>query len=109
MKHTTRTNYRLEIRPDTWAWSKAAKADHDSMRRLLTEIEAAIKRHIDNVGDITPRWDTRDECTHCGHEWETLTAEEAASPDYAGSAAGEPLCCDKAVQEFRAERAAVTE
>lgn len=46
-------------------------------------------------------------CSHCGYVWEVLTADEAA--DYSTnqdehSVEGEPVCCDKAIDEFRAER-----
>ncbi|MFF9690280.1 hypothetical protein [Streptomyces sp. NPDC014623] len=46
-------------------------------------------------------------CSHCGYGWEVLTADEAA--DYSTnqdehSVEGEPVCCDKAIAEFRTER-----
>ena len=46
-------------------------------------------------------------CSHCDLSWEVLTAEHAADPSYLydeHSVAGEPVCCDRAVAEFRAER-----
>ncbi|MFD4968877.1 hypothetical protein [Streptomyces sp. NPDC058424] len=46
-------------------------------------------------------------CSHCDLGWEVLTAEEAADPAYRQdehSVEGEPVCCEKAIAEFRSER-----
>ncbi|MGW2550633.1 hypothetical protein [Streptomyces sp. NPDC001635] len=46
-------------------------------------------------------------CSHCGYGWEVLSAEEAADPanqQDEQSVEGEPVCCMKAIVEFRAER-----
>lgn len=46
-------------------------------------------------------------CSFCGCGWEVLTAEEAADASTnvdEHSVEGEPVCCDKAIAEFRAER-----
>lgn len=46
-------------------------------------------------------------CSLCGYGWDVLTAEEAANPgnrqdEY--TVEGEPVCCEAAIAEFRAER-----
>ncbi|MFF1756173.1 hypothetical protein [Streptomyces sp. NPDC058266] len=46
-------------------------------------------------------------CSHCGLRWEELTADEAADPRSRldeHSVEGEPVCCEKAIAEFRTER-----
>jgi hypothetical protein len=46
-------------------------------------------------------------CSLCGLGWEELTAEQAADPEArldGHSVAGEPVCCDAAIAEFRTER-----
>ncbi len=46
-------------------------------------------------------------CSLCGLEWEVLTADEAVDESTnqdAYSVEGEPVCCEKAIVEFRAER-----
>lgn len=43
-------------------------------------------------------------CSYCGCRWEELTAEDAADPRAQmdeHSVEGEPLCCAKAIYEFR--------
>jgi hypothetical protein len=46
-------------------------------------------------------------CSHCNLQWEVLTADEAADDSTnqdEHSVEGEPVCCEKAIAEFRAER-----
>ncbi|WP_405391111.1 hypothetical protein OG596_26590 [Streptomyces sp. NBC_01102] len=46
-------------------------------------------------------------CSHCHLLWEVLTADEAADDSTnqdEHSVEGEPVCCDKAIAEFRTER-----
>ncbi|MFF4834044.1 hypothetical protein [Streptomyces sp. NPDC001315] len=103
MKKTIRENYRVEITPDPWRSGRS----HEQMRGLLADLEKAVRRHVDGVGDMVQRWDTREECSHCGYAWEVLTAREAADPrnqQDEHSVEGEPVCCEKAIAEFRAER-----
>ncbi|MFD5663404.1 hypothetical protein ACFWIK_00645 [Streptomyces anthocyanicus] len=108
MKKTIRTNYRLELSPDTTWHRRNIVDDHNAMRGLLDEIERAVKRHVDGVHQVLPRWDSRDVCSHCGCGWEVLTAADVAKGGHAvvdeHSTVGEPVCCEKAIDEFRAER-----
>lgn len=103
MKRTIRENYRVEITPDPWRNGLS----HDQMRGLLADLEKAVRRHVDGFAEVLQRWDTRYECSHCGYEWETLTAADVAKGTYLPdehSVEGEPVCCEKAIAEFRAER-----
>lgn len=46
-------------------------------------------------------------CSFCGCGWEVLTAEEAADPanrQDERTVEGEPVCCERGIDEFRAER-----
>lgn len=46
-------------------------------------------------------------CSHCDTGWEVLTADDVvdeANCQDAYSVAGEPVCCEKAIDEFRKER-----
>lgn len=103
MKKVIRDNYRVEITPDPWRNG----LNHDQMRGLLADLEKAVRRHVDGVGDVVQRWDTREECSHCGYAWEALTELEAADPEFRQdehSVKGEPVCCEAGINEFRAER-----
>lgn len=107
MKKTIRDNYRLELTPDTWGYGTRVTDDHDAMQRLLADLTKAVKRHVDGVEQVLPRWDTREECSFCGCGWEVLSAREAADPrnqQDEHSTEGEPVCCEPAIDEFRAER-----
>jgi hypothetical protein len=103
VKKTIRDNYRIEITPDPWRNGLS----HDQMRSLLADLEKSVRRHVDGVAEVMQRWDTRAECSHCGYAWEQLTAAQAADPAWRldeHSVEGEPVCCDKAITEFRTER-----
>jgi hypothetical protein len=103
VKKVIRDNYRVEITPDPWR----SGLSHDQMRGLLADLEKAVRRHVDGIGDMVQRWDTREECSHCGIRWEELNAAEAADGSFdqdEHSVEGEPVCCYAAINEFRSER-----
>lgn len=107
MKKIIRDNYRLELTPDTWGYGSRVTDDHEAMKRLLADTEKAVKRHVDGVEQTVPRWDTREECSFCGCGWEVLTAANVTKREFLQdehSVADEPVCCEKAIAEFRAER-----
>lgn len=75
-------------------------------RRRCEEIAAEL-RHRPQVEGVTVTCTETHTCSHCGLSWEVLTAEEAADASTnvdEHSVEGEPVCCDKAIVEFRAER-----
>ncbi|MEU3289945.1 hypothetical protein [Streptomyces longwoodensis] len=81
--------------------------DVDTAYRERCDEIAAELRHRPQVDEVTVQCTETYTCSHCRRQWEELTAEEAADPDYRAdghSVAGEPVCCDKAVAEFRTER-----
>jgi len=103
MKKMIREDYRVEIIPATWRNGLS----HEQMRELLADLEKSVRRHVDGFDAVTQSWNTRYECSHCGLEWEALTAWQAKDERYRQdehSVEGEPVCCEKAIAEFRAER-----
>ncbi|MFD9763233.1 hypothetical protein ACFWXI_06775 [[Kitasatospora] papulosa] len=115
MKHTTREDYRVVITPrrlGDLGWmsisDRMASSDPDrDMRERCEEITEQVKRHVDNVSSVEVQFTEVHTCSHCCLTWEVLTAVEAANPSYQQdehSAEGEPVCCEKAIAEFRAER-----
>lgn len=78
--------------------------DGDYQRRCDELLAELLKRpHVTN-GRVTCT--ETHECSHCHLLWEVLTADEAA--DYSvnqdeHSVEGEPVCCEKAIAEFRTE------
>lgn len=79
--------------------------DGDYQRRC-EEILAALlaKPHV-REGRVTCT--ETHTCSHCDLRWEVLTAEEAADDSInqdEHSVEGEPVCCEAAIAEFRAER-----
>lgn len=75
-------------------------------RRRCEEIAATLLR-LPHVEEATVACTETHACSYCGFGWEVLTAEEAADDSTnidEHSVEGEPVCCDKAIIEFRAER-----
>jgi hypothetical protein len=97
------SNHRLIVTPDLR--QVLPPGDNDAVRRLLDDMAAAVRRHVDCVWTVGVEWDTRPVCSHCGYEWETVTADDLANrpDDYEGMALDEPVCCEKAAAEFRAQ------
>ncbi|MFD3517757.1 hypothetical protein [Streptomyces sp. NPDC058657] len=75
-------------------------------RRRCAEIAADLRQRP-QVAEATVTCTETHTCSFCLHGWEELTAAEAASPSYQQdehSVEGEPVCCERATDEFRAER-----
>jgi hypothetical protein len=90
---------------------------HMSDRMASSDIEGDYRRRCDEIAnelrqrpqveEVTVTCTETHTCSHCGYEWEVLTAAEAAEPANCQdlhSIEGEPVCCDKAIDEFRTER-----
>jgi hypothetical protein len=68
---------------------------------------AAELRKFPHVSEVEVQCTETSFCSHCGQAWEVLTEAEARDSRCAQdehSTAGEPVCCDKAIAEFRTER-----
>lgn len=75
--------------------------------RRRCEAIADELRNRPQVDEVTVTCTETHTCSHCGCVWEVLTADEAADRETCldrHSVEGEPVCCDKAVAEFRTER-----
>ena len=89
-KKMMKTNWRVVIEPDDrFAWRHWDESDY---RQACEKVLAQVKRHVDNSEDASVKFDTEELCEFCKSEWET---EES----------GEPLCCGKAVDEWKAAQA----
>jgi hypothetical protein len=76
-------------------------------RRRCEEIAATL-RELPQVEEAAVTCTETHTCSFCGLGWEVLTAEQAASELWyrldEHSVEGEPVCCDRAIVEFRTER-----
>ncbi|GGX02242.1 hypothetical protein [Streptomyces chryseus] len=76
-------------------------------RRRCDEIAAELRARP-HITEVTVTCTETHTCSYCGCGWEVLTADEAAGRAYGQqdehSVEGEPVCCGKAIDEFRAER-----
>ncbi|GAA3717871.1 hypothetical protein [Streptomyces tremellae] len=116
MKKTTRDDFEVVITPrrlGDLGWmsvsDRMASSDPErDVRERCEEIAAAVKRHVDNVAAVEVRFTETHTCSFCGYDWEVLTAEAIAKyptmTQDERSVEGEPVCCEKAIAEFRTER-----
>jgi hypothetical protein len=78
--------------------------DGDYRKRCETIRDGMLQHR--NVIEARIEVDETHVCSHCGHVWEELTEEDAKDTSLwvdKHTRAGEPLCCGKAVEEFRRE------
>ena len=61
-------------------------------RELAETIAKDINRHIDSLESVVVCDDAHDVCEFCEYDWEI------------GFADGKPQCCDKAIEEWGAEK-----
>lgn len=74
-------------------------------RKACESIKVGMLRHP-NVTAARIEVDEEEHCSFCGGRWEVLSAEDALDRHCRldeHSIAGEPVCCHKAVAEFRTE------
>lgn len=86
---------------------RMASSDVEADYRARCEEIATTLRGLPHVEETSVTCTETHTCSHCRLGWEELTAEEAAddSTNQDGhSVEGEPVCCDKAIAEFRTER-----
>ncbi|SDL75288.1 hypothetical protein SAMN05421874_12897 [Nonomuraea maritima] len=104
MRREIHSNYRLVITPDLR--DVLPRGDHAATLLLLDRVAAATHRHVDHVRGVKVEFDKRAVCSFCGYDWETVTeADLAEHPEaYEGQVVGEPVCCEPAAAEFRAEQ-----
>ncbi|MGW1587280.1 hypothetical protein [Streptomyces sp. NPDC002386] len=77
-------------------------------RRRCEELAARLRELPQVESDtVTVTCTETHTCSHCGCGWEVLTEAEATDDGCVQdehSVAGEPVCCDRAIAEFRTER-----
>lgn len=79
--------------------------DGDYRRRCEELLDALLRNRHVQTGRVTCK--ETHVCSHCRLRWEVLTADQVV--DEANCldehcVEGEPVCCDEAIAEFRAER-----
>jgi hypothetical protein len=123
MKKIIQDNHRIVIHPDN---SEARgfyrhfmrpgdDGYNEAMRERCERIKEQIHRHVEGLslssdnrtspGAVEIKFDTREECSFCGAQWEELTADliktDPESVEEPGDGPGLPLCCEKAQTEWR--------
>lgn len=84
-----------------WTFTQA-----DSGERGCELIRKGLLKHP-NVKEVRIESDQHDNCSHCNGQWEELRNNSEVAEfgqDDRLSVIGEPVCCEPAINEFRAER-----
>lgn len=92
---TEQGNFRVIVEPDE-PWPRK-DATYEKWVSNCNDLIKDIKRHVDGFVDI--RWDSDTLCSFCGAEWETETSKNDPDIPY-----GQPLCCEKAVEEWERQQ-----
>lgn len=95
MKLIKKSNYRIIVEPRTRFFG--IELSEETQRRDLKEMEEQIKRHVDNIGYINVECDTDETCSYCHLTWEL--SEDDKYPDFPK---GCPVCCQDAIDEWKA-------
>ena len=84
-----RRNYRIVVEPRSPFLGEITE-------HTCQDIRDSIKRHIDNWMSVLIEWDMV--CSFCDSPW------EVASHDDETVKKGQPLCCEKAMDEWDAQK-----
>ena len=90
-RKTIRSGYRVEVLPIPTMNIVQNTLRHRYYISECKELQRQIERHVDGVYTTYITWDTTVVCEHCGLLWEE--GED-----------GEPLCCQRAADEWLAEQ-----
>lgn len=88
---------KIIVLPDDWRYNLLSDK---SKRSFLEDIAKEIKRHVDNIGNITVEIETKDVCELCGLDWETYIQSDFDADNTC--IINMPACCMKAQDEFLA-------
>ena len=103
MKITLKENYRVVVEPNRSYWTRGdLKELEEEKRNTCESIVDDIKRHVDDVNSVEVIFDESEICEFCQTEWEVWEEEEFEDGGYIK---GEPVCCNKAGDEFRIKEA----
>ena len=99
MKKIIKENYRVIIEPHYALYLRGEELEEDA-RRTCESIVEDIKRHVDEVGRVDIENDSREICEFCLREWDVYEKDDLED----GIVAGLPGCCNKAQEEFYAQK-----
>ena len=98
MKITLKENYRVVVEPNRSYWNRGdLKELEEDKRNTCESIVDDIKRHVDDIQSVDVEFDESEICEFCQRVWE-IWEEESEDGGYIK---GEPVCCNKAMDEFR--------
>ncbi|MGW4850205.1 hypothetical protein ACWEPZ_03090 [Streptomyces sp. NPDC004288] len=109
MKNTLSLRGTLTVTPQSsphWGPTEHAHETEAFRTFVWPAVQKLIAEEFPGCGVVFAA-DTVAVCSHCDLLWEELTAEEAADDSTnqdVHSIAGEPVCCFKAIAEFRTAR-----
>lgn len=110
MKETRNFNYRVVIYPrslgdlgcvrmsDSFLVPDSTERERKYKERC-DDIATDVKRHVDFAGDVVIEHDTESACSFCENSWE-ISADDT-DPEWPK---GCPLCCQRAIDEWKAEQ-----
>lgn len=102
-------NFEITIDPGGPGWRSVGAWTFSSSpggEEGCKEIQRGMLKHR-SVIEARIVCDEKHTCSHCDCIWEELSEEDVTDPANLidlHSIAGEPVCCDKAIEEFRTER-----
>lgn len=103
----TGPNFEITVEPHGPGWRSVGDWTFSSSpggEKGCKEIQAGLLKHP-NVMEARIECDETNTCSHCDCTWEELISTDL--PEYGQdehSIVGEPVCCGKAIDEFRTER-----
>lgn len=83
----------LIVEPHKTLAYSSVRISEDEYLRLCKDVKEAIERHVDHFGNVYIA--TEQICSYCKYLWETEDS-------------GEPVCCEKAQEEFKKQKAKLT-
>lgn len=87
------TNVRIEIDPPRWTFHSMRNPEKyaQELESWAREFEAFVRDHrSQDAVSLSIHRDCEDQCSHCGSQWEV-------------DATGEPMCCQRAQDEWLTE------
>lgn len=101
MKITKRSGYHLIVLP-AGAETSLNDADHQITLEHMRLVEKYVNRHVDGIVGTGIRYTTDQVCSFCGMNWTEATETDVA--EFGDLKAGQPVCCDAAIAEWKAAR-----
>lgn len=97
MKVVTKENFRVEITPKVNGYIDVVGVCYEEIaRKDCEEIASQVNRHVDNIQYVEVKFDVKEYCSFCLNDWDVSLDND--NPEWPK---GMPLCCDKAINEFK--------